>query len=444
MRNRLYMELVGCLSEKEFSLDELVVKVKELFATEGMAGVVGLLLSLFDEHLCAGLVRGKAVWQPELCCEAPRYELHKRSKRRFRTTIGTVRIEWRRLRCVHCGRTVIPLREFLHLDRYQSKTAELERTVAEVVSEQSYRRVSRHLRLIGEIPVPKSTAHRWVMESDCDAIETDGKLVDVLVADGTGYKRRPEKTAGKNNRGELRVVLGVRTDGTVVPYGSWSGESWEKIGEEIHAKTEESGPIAKGLVSDGELGLAEGLAHLVNEQQRCHWHMVHDLDYTMWQESASKEERRSTQKQLAGILGIELPEEDFEQVAEEDKAKIEQATEEAEEKIEQLVVELAQKGYSQAASYVANAKDRLFSYVRFWLRYGLVTPRVSSMIERMMREIGRRLKRIAFGWSEKGAAKMARIIIKRITSAGEWKAYWNKRLRISGNVVLVYRGIIAA
>jgi hypothetical protein len=183
---------------------------------------------------------------------------------------------------------VIPLREFLHLDRYQSKTAELERTVAEVVSEQSYRRVSRHLRLIGEIPVPKSTAHRGVMESACDAIETDGKVVDVLVADGTGYKRRPKKTAGKNNRGELRVVLGVRTDGKVVPYGCWSGESWEKIGEEIHAKTGGSGPIAKGLVSDGELGLAEGLAHLVNEQQRCHWHMVHDLDYAMWQESAVK------------------------------------------------------------------------------------------------------------------------------------------------------------
>ena len=107
------------------------------------------------------------------------------------------------------------------------------------------------------------------------------------------------------------------------------------------------------------------------------------------------------------------------------------------------MVELAQKAYSQAVSYVANAKDRLFSYVRFWLRYGLVMPRVSSMIERMMREIGRQLKRIAFGWSEKGAAKMARIIIKRITSAGEWEAYWRKRLRISGNVVLVYRGIIA-
>jgi len=45
--------------------------------------------------------------------------------------------------------------------------------------------------------------------------------------------------------------------------------------------------------------------------------MVHDLDYTIWQESTSNQERRTTQKQLAGILGIELPEEDFEQIAEE-------------------------------------------------------------------------------------------------------------------------------
>ncbi len=39
---------------------------------------------------------------------------------------------------------------------------------------------------------------------------------------------------------------------------------------------------------------------------------------------------------------------------------------------------------------------------------------------------------------------MARIIIKRITSADAWEEYWRKRLQISGNVVLVYRGIIAA
>jgi hypothetical protein len=63
------------------------------------------------------------------------------------------------------------------------------------------------------------------------------------------------------------------------------------------------------------------------------------------------------------------------------------------------------------------------------------------MIERMMREIARRLKRMAFGWSEEGAAKMARIIIKRFTSASQWKKYWQDRLRIQDNVMLVLKTI---
>jgi len=61
------------------------------------------------------------------------------------------------------------------------------------------------------------------------------------------------------------------------------------------------------------------------------------------------------------------------------------------------------------------------------------------MIERLMRELGRRLKRMAFGWSREGAAKMARIIIKLFTSAGQWQNYWRDKLRIHDNVMLVLR-----
>jgi hypothetical protein len=197
------------------------------------------------------------------------------------------------------------------------------------------------------------------------------------------------------------------------------------------------------LISDGEPGLAEGLAHLVRDQQRCHWHQVHDLDPFMWMDGAKKDERRKMQSQLAGIIGIELPAEDFERVSEKDKADIGQATAAAERQLEGLADTLAARGYERAAKYIRYAKDRLFTYVRWWLKSGLVMPRVSSMIERLMRELGRRLKRIAFGWSERGAAKMARIIIKRITSAREWTAYWHARLRIAGKVTLTLERVSA-
>jgi hypothetical protein len=430
------------LSENGFSLDELVIKTKELFDREGMAGFVGLLLELIDAYLCWKLVHKTGSWQPDPCCDHPAYELDQRIDRRLRTSVGTVHIRWRRLRCTHCGRSFLPLREFLGLARYQSKSRELERIVTEVVAEQNYRRTSRHLALIGMIPVPKSTAHRWVARSDCDELPTPDKTLQGLLVDGTGYKRRPDARAGINNRGELRVALGIQPDGRILPLGTWSGKSWEEIG---HALTPaaETKPVAEVLISDGEQGLAEGLAELINSHQRCHWHQTHDLGYFMWRDGAPLAVRREMQHQLSGIIGIELPEQDFQAVSAADKASLEQTTVAAEQKLNDLVSELIGKGYHQAASYIRNAKEKLFTYVRFWLKYGLVTPRVSSLIERMMREIGRRLKRIAFGWSESGAAKMARIIIKRFTNAGEWDAYWAKQLRITGQVRLVYNGVQA-
>ena len=187
--------------------------------------------------------------------------------------------------------------------------------------------------------------------------------------------------------------------------------------------------------------MAQGLADLVNSQQRCQWHVVRDLNYYLWDQQAPKNERALLQKRLHGMLGIELPESDFERVAAQDKLGLERLTQDAEEQVDSLVNELEHRGYGKAATYVRNAKAHLFSYVRLWLRTGLVAPRVSSMIERMMREIGRRIKRIGFNWKPEGAAKMARIVLKRFTSANEWDEYWRGRLNIQQKVFLAYRGV---
>lgn len=173
MQNIIAMEVLSAVSEKGFSLDELVFKTKELFEKEGLAGFVALILRLVDERICLDLVNGKSLKNLSTCCSQPRYHYLDQLDRRFRTSVGKVIFRWRRLRCQNCGRTIIPLRNFLGLELYQSKTSELEKIVAEVVSEQSYRRSSSHLDIIGCIPVPKSTAHRWVAQSDCDHINPD-------------------------------------------------------------------------------------------------------------------------------------------------------------------------------------------------------------------------------------------------------------------------------
>jgi len=441
MQNIIAMEVLSATSEKGFSLDELVFRTKELFEKDGLAGFVGLILRLADEKICMNMVQGKMKHTGQSCCSDPRYEHHGLSDRQFRTSVGRVMIRWRRLKCTSCGKTIIPLRQFLGLEIYQSKTSELEKLVTEIVSEQSYRRSSNHLESIGSIPVPKSTAHRWVVQSECDQIDTGKETFDVLLADGTGYKRRPNQESGMNNRGELRVALGVDRSGSVVPLGAFSGKSWEEISAIIKGQRDADKPVADILVSDGERGLAQSLAGLCSGHQRSHWHLIRDLDYTMWQDDAGKLERRQMQKNLTAIIGIEIPEEDFEMVNDSDKTALNDAVSCAQRDVRRLIAKLLDKGYEMAADYLIRASKNMFSYVLRWLETGIVTPRVSMLIERMMRELARRLKRMAFGWSEEGAAKMARIIIKRFTSADHWEEYWRDRLRIQDNVMLVLKSI---
>lgn len=443
MQNSIQMELLNATAEKGFSLDELVFKLRELMQEKGMPGIVGFILNIIDESLCINICQGNSIWTPDPCCESPDYEILDRLNRRIRTGAGEIQFKWRRLRCLRCGRTTIPLRSFLGLEPYQSKSSELEKIVVETVSEQSYRRSSKHFENIGKIPVPKSTAHRWVATSECDKIDSSDNTFGLLMADGTGYKRRPDKAKGINNRGDMRIAFGVENTGRMAVLGAWSGRKWESIVKDIQGNRENGKPIAEMLVSDGEPGLIEALGELCNSQQRCHWHGARDLNYAMWKDNAPLNDRKKSRQEFAGIIGIELPEEDFEKVSASDKADLVESVVEAKKKVKAMKEHMEKKGYAEAAVYVANISQHLFQYVYRWIKTGLVTPRVASWIERVMREIARRLKRIAFGWSEKGAAKMTRIVMKRFISAAAWEEYWKKKLRIEGNVVWFLKNIKA-
>lgn len=436
MQTTVQMSLLAATAESGFSLDEFVLTLHDVMEDSGMAGVASLVLSIIEERLCLDLCQDRpGTWRPaESCCHSPRYELAQRRGRQIRTRVGTLQLPWRTLRCRQCRKTFLPLQQFLALDAYQRKTNELEQLVVEVVSEQSYRRSTSHLDKIGSIPVPKSTAHRWVADSDCDAIDTGTDTLALLFADGTGFKRRPNPEANVDNHGEVRMAFGIDKTGTIEPLGAWSGVSWKAIAQTVHGQRDDDQPVAETLLSDGEPGLIHWMGRLCDFTNRCHWHASRDLKYMMWRDDAPLAERKSRAKELAGILAVSLPKEDIEQVSTEDKMALEDALETAQRSVDQLCGELFQKGYVEAWGYLKRMKQSLFNYVRRWLETGLVTPRAASLIERTMREVARRLKRMAHGWSESGAAKMTCIILKRFTNPQAWDAYWKKKLRLEGNV----------
>ena len=104
--------------------------------------------------------------------------------------------------------------------------------------------------------------------------------------------------------------------------------------------------------------------------------------------------------------------------------------------IDQLIKYFQERGYDAAATCLRRAKIGMFGYICRWLKWGLTFPRASSMVEKVMRELGRRIKKIAHGWSDRGVTKVARIILKRFADAGAWEDYWQKRMTIIGNVFI--------
>ena len=440
MQHEITTSLWCSLSENGFSLDELVLKLKNLFDSEGFSGLLELLLSLTEEKLLMSSLDNS---NPRWCdCKSADYILNGSYPRKIKTSIGSLNLNWRRLKCKCCKvSNIVPLKSFLGIKSHQYKSNELERLVIDGVSRDSYRRSMESLNSYGFTRVSHTTAHRWVMESDCDHFDFGTKVKEdksaiQLVPDGTGFKGQANK--GKAEKGDLKVIVAVDNSGTVFPVGAWAGEDWQVVSDKVK-KAVPKFPDDSILVADGEPAIANAFADMFDEQQRCHWHITRDIYHAMWQNGGTVKESKPIQKALTGILAIELPEEDFEYVCEAEKDDIEEQIEKTEDTIDMLITHLRRNNYDKAATYLKNSKKAMFGYVRRWLKTGIICPRASSLIERVIREVGRRIKKISYNWSNKGCAKMARILLKKFTDKNQWNQYWNEKMKIQNNVMMGIR-----
>jgi hypothetical protein len=332
-----------------------------------------------------------------------------------------VKFRPRTVECVGCGRRVTPILEALELEDRQRKTDELLLRVVQSVAETSYRRGSDQLEVFGEVPIPKSTAHRMVAEVDIPTSKSEEGTI--LGADGTGFKRQPGK------KGEVRFVLEIRENGKLHPIGVWAGTNWEDISKEV--KERQAGQ-ASLFLSDGERALERWMGRLAQEQSRCHWHFSRDLSYALWQDGVSKQERDDEKENTRRLLAIELPAEDMEELSPRKRLELGRRIESAEAELADLQQTFLEKGYDRAATYVGNAKDRLFGYLRTWMATGIACPRATSIIENLIRELVRRLKKIGWNWSDVGAARMGRIVMVRRYDHDKWEEYWKKRMNLQG------------
>ena len=453
------INIQSCLSGNPFTLDELILETQNLFENEGIPGFLRVLVSLIDNMVVESHKSSSDV----SCCSSPHLNRNGKRSKVLQTGLGNFDFEWTQMRCSNCGTSFNPLKEFFGLDKYQKLTSEFEKVCMETVAKESFRKSTQTIQMHRTAKFNHRTLHRWFVKTKSDEIKVSHSDLNVLLGDGTGYKKFVsqkkleqknkllEKTGRKpieiSKRGEVKIMMGINTDNKIVPLGAWTSEAWKTIGNLIYKANNPNKKLAPKkvaniLVADGEIGLNRGLKKLTHHQQRCLWHVPHELRPLMkYHDKAESEDVEYALEQVHSIFQIDIPEKEFESVEESELVEINQKIKDCEMQMKLLSEYLSHKGYEKASTYVSNARNNLFTYLRFWMKTGVVTPKVTSKLERMMREINRRIKKFAFNWSEKGCAKMTRIIIKLITDATSWENFWDQRMKLSGNIKLSFEGI---
>lgn len=368
MQCNITTSLVVSLSETGFGLDELVYRMEDLANKKAFPELLKSIILVVDENIRLKVMLKQPL--PAKCgctCERPDPVLDGSMPRKIRTRLGIIDLpRITRVKCRHCGKTFVPLTLMCGLEKHQTKSNELGKLVLEQCAQESYRVATGNIREMTAARECHSTFRRWEIKTDADEIKVPenimGSVPGVLYADGT--KCKGIGAGGHACKGDIKVLLGVRNDGHVIPIGTWTGhETWKEISDQI---------------SERQVKFPDGT-----------------------------------------ILVCDM--------------------EQAEKDLDALIGDIRSKGYSVAVNYLERAKLAMFGYVRRWLALGLVCPRASSFIERTMRAIGRRIKKLGYNWKEEGVGKIARIVLKLFASESEWEDYWRKRMDLNQSDMLNFK-----
>jgi len=349
---------------------------------------------------------------------------YRKDNRRFSTVFGKLDFRLRVAQCCNCGAYYSPLLSALKVGRYARRETNFEHEVIEAVIDTNYRRL-----IDGRsIDISLGGIHNIVVGSDID--ETFQEPVSVedlsgIMSDGTGVKQY------KGRKGELRAVIGITNGGCVEPLGSFTNTEWPEIEHTVKERIKEAEPYNIPFIYDGEPGLDDFLSD-VAESQRCTWHGPRGLYHALWEDGLKKKDSQPETNKIKQLIGIELPKGDFEILKEEDKEQVKSRYESSKSEIKELIKTFHEKGYKHGASYLESLSGRLFTNIELWLKTGIIAPKTTSLLERVFRELGRRLKRIAWGWSDETVTNISKMIMIRQYSRDKWEQYWKEKLGIKG------------
>jgi len=441
MEQEIIIALRYELAIGEVSLDEIVFRLKEL-RDSLMLRILERILVSYDDLICERLGRtdlypskarkglGRHFQkddQAEHSCRGRKirkrgYRSHPRV---VSTVFGQLRLPIRVVECCRCGAFYSPLLSALGIGRYDRHESNFEQEVIEAVIDTNYRRLIKGR----SIDISVGGIHNLVVGSDLDRVyqtPVAPATLSGIIADGTGLKQY------RGEKGELRAVIGVTTSGRVEPLGTFTNTDWSDIEKNIKKRLEKTESPIPPFIYDGEPGLDSFLAD-ITQSQRCTWHGPRGLYHALWEDGLKKKDSQPEIDRMKHLIGIELPKGDYEILKEEDKEAVNSRYQASKAQVQELIETFRQKGYTHGVTYLEKISKRLFTHIEIWLQSGVITPKTTSLLERVFREIGRRLKRIAWGWSDPVATKLSKMILLKQYSHKDWEKYWMNKLHIVGH-----------
>jgi len=440
MEQEIHITLRFSLATGKVGLNEIVYKLKEL-QDPLMLKILERILRGYDDLISERLSRtdiystkarkglGRHLRKGDLeerFCRGRKIRKrgYRKNNRCFSTVFGKLDLRLRVDQCCNCGAYYSPLLSALKVGQYARKETNFEHEVIEAVIDTNYRRL-----IDGRsIDISLGGIHNIVVGSDIGQTFQEPVSVEdlsAIMADGTGVKQQ------QGRKGELRAVIGITKGGCVEPLGSFTNTEWPEIERNIKERIKEAEPYNIPFIYDGEPGLDDFLSD-VADSQRCTWHGPRGLYHCLWQDGLKKKDSKPETDKIKQLIGIELPKGDFEILKEEDKEQVKTKYESSKLEIKELIETFREKGYKHGTSYLENLSDRLFTNIELWLKTGIIAPKTTSLLERVFREIGRRLKRIAWGWSDKAVTNISKMIMIRQYSRDKWEQYWKEKLGIKG------------
>jgi len=449
MEQEIHITLRFNLATGKVGLNEIIYKLKELqdplmlkILEEVLRGYDDLIserlsrTDIYPSKARKGLGRHLRKGDPqERFCHGRKIRKrgYRKNNRHFTTVFGKFDLPLRVAQCCNCGAYYSPLLSALKVGRYARREMNFEHEVIEAVIDTNYRRL-----IDGRsIDISLGGIHNIVVGSDIDQTFQEPVSVEdlsAIMADGTGVKQQ------KGRKGELRAVIGITKAGRVEPLGSFTNTEWPEIERNIKERIKEAEPYNIPFIYDGEPGLDDFLCD-VAESQRCTWHGPRGLYHSLWEDGLKKKESQPETDKIKQLIGVELPEGDFEILKEEDKEQVKSRYESSKSEINELIKTFQEKGYRHGATYLESLSKRLFTNIELWLKTGIIAPKTTSLLERLFREIGRRLKRIAWGWADKTVTNMSKMIMIRQYSRKKWEQYWKAKLGIKGYFDIQFRSI---